>query len=353
MQSAEQLFSVLAKKARNSPEFRFRRIYRNLFQPTLYQNQSTHNLLKQDQIVAMCKLLETEKYRPNEMVRTSGGSSFQLMLEEVLSKILESIYPDPKQHRKRICNNFSQTIQTFRRSFQSSDWFYHLQLPISPIQRVVTQKIEDGRWWRLIREIVQSGRMMEKLTTLYYHEILLFLQSRYPNRVQTTFLFENHLFILMKEPFFQHEKEECRFLLGDEMRWKQEVSPNNRGFFFHFDWCWETKHTKLLLMIPSSSLAKVIQPFQQRGKPIHLSNRLHLTPMKIVDLYQKEEKEIRKSFELADNRRTVLQKFHYYHYQSLMLTLAKKETVSVKRIKQKYRNILSLYGERQLESHIH
>ncbi|WP_044641413.1 hypothetical protein [Risungbinella massiliensis] len=353
MQSAEQLFSVLAKKARNSPEFRFRRIYRNLFQSFIYHSQANDSKLGQDEIVAMCKLLETEKYRPKEILKTSEGRQFQQMLEVVLAKILESIYPESKQIPEMIYNNFSQSVQTFRRSFRPSDWFYHLQLPLSPIQRVITQKIEDGRWWRLIQEVFQSGRMTEKIGNLYYREILSFLQNKFSNRVQTAFIMGNHLFILINEPFIQSEKDECRFLWGEEMRWKQEVSPKSRGSFFEFDWCWETNRNRLFLLIPPSSLAKMIQPFQQRGRPIHLPNRLHFTPTEIWNLFQREERQIRQKFELADNSRTVLHKFHYYHYQSLLLTLAKKEKVSVKKIKQKYRYILSRYGERQLESHIH
>ena len=94
---------------------------------------------------------------------------------------------------------------------------------------------------------------------------------------------------------------------------------------------------RCFLLIPGDSLRRWRRPFTYRGHPAARNDRLYLTASRIVQIYRQELTAWFQTFREADNLRARLREFHFYHGQSLLKTLAKKDGLSLRQAAAKYR----------------
>jgi hypothetical protein len=98
------------------------------------------------------------------------------------------------------------------------------------------------------------------------------------------------------------------------------------------------RNGRVQLMIPQQTMDKQLAQFCKNGKPISVANRLYLPVPKLIQMYDQEYRQFYNYFIYAENLKGQLKKFRYYHYHSLLKTIARKEQISVRKVIQKYRD---------------
>jgi hypothetical protein len=83
--------------------------------------------------------------------------------------------------------------------------------------------------------------------------------------------------------------------------------------------------------------------FTKNKKSVHFGTRTNMTVNKIIMIYSNELLNLYDYYSLAINKR-IISKFRYYHYYSLLKTIAIKEKISVKTVMNKYREELKFYN---------
>lgn len=344
MQRAEKLFSVIAEKAKSSPHFRFRRLYRNLFQPSYYLDLDpslSGNILW---IEKMCELLATERYNPRKAMESSEGKQFQLLLEKMIRTLLRAMYPD-RTSQKRV-PSFEKAVQTFLQHAKKGKWLLHGKIPAFQFAPFWMEKVEDGRWWRLLKWCYQAKRLRGILHQIYQQELEL-QATRISQQYQLAYLhFKDQFFFFAKNDFpLQEWEERWHSIVQSYIDWEKKDLTSSKGMFFSYQWCYHPKLHKLQLLVPSQALVENIRTFHQGGKPKAVTSRLHLPVRKIIRLYRDEYWQFYKRYRFASNKKKAIHTFRYYHFQSLLKTLAQKEKVSVKVIRRRYRDLWKSYGE--------
>jgi len=91
------------------------------------------------------------------------------------------------------------------------------------------------------------------------------------------------------------------------------------------------------LLVPGEVISKKIQPFTRNGKPASFKARINLPVLDIINEYNSEIRGLYNYYSLATDVSGKINKFKYYHYVSLMKTIARKEKSSVNEVGEKYR----------------
>lgn len=100
-------------------------------------------------------------------------------------------------------------------------------------------------------------------------------------------------------------------------------------------------------MIPADVIRKKVKSLMLNGKSIHNSSRINLPIFKIISLYNREIIELYNYYCLASDVNIKIRKFKFYHYLSLIKTLARKEQISVKQVLSRY-GILSKEKDKRI-----
>ena len=90
------------------------------------------------------------------------------------------------------------------------------------------------------------------------------------------------------------------------------------------------------LLVPSEVINNHIRPFIENGKVASCKIRVNLPVLDIINEYNAEIRGLYNYYSLATDVSTKLGKFKYYHYWSLMKTIAQKEKTTFKKITAKY-----------------
>jgi group II intron reverse transcriptase/maturase len=86
---------------------------------------------------------------------------------------------------------------------------------------------------------------------------------------------------------------------------------------------------RIQLLIPAEIIQDKIKPFREKNKPIHMPYRIHLPILDIISIYNSEIRGLYNYYSLANNVAQKMQMFKYYHYFSLIKTIANKERSTV------------------------
>ena len=87
----------------------------------------------------------------------------------------------------------------------------------------------------------------------------------------------------------------------------------------------------LQLLVPADVINNKIRKYTKNGKPVHINDRINLDIKNLLTKYNAEIRGLYNYYRLATNVSKRLGKFKYYHYYSLVKTLARKHKVSVKK----------------------
>ena len=90
------------------------------------------------------------------------------------------------------------------------------------------------------------------------------------------------------------------------------------------------------LIVPSEAINRKIQPFTENGKAASFKPRVNLPILDTINEYNSEIRGMYNYYSLATDVAVKLGKFKYYHYWSLLKTIAHKEKSSTTKVKAKY-----------------
>jgi group II intron reverse transcriptase/maturase len=90
------------------------------------------------------------------------------------------------------------------------------------------------------------------------------------------------------------------------------------------------------LLVPADVIREKLKPFVENGKAIHAKVRINLPLLDLIQQYNAEISGLYNYYCLATDVSTKIGKFKYYHYSSLVKTIARKEKSSVTQVISKY-----------------
>ncbi|PTM56897.1 reverse transcriptase/maturase family protein [Desmospora activa] len=181
MQRAEIIISLLSQKAKNDECFVFRRLYRHLYNPDLYQNAFRHiyigsepkaSELSMEIVDAIIQKMKTETYHPQPVIRPCGQQppgclSFEdRLVQEGLRQLLQAIY-EPQflesSHGFRPERSHLTALSAIKASFGKADWLITGKIKNvshfdhDTLIQLLSRKIDDGRLLELIRRFLRAG----------------------------------------------------------------------------------------------------------------------------------------------------------------------------------------------------
>jgi group II intron reverse transcriptase/maturase len=86
------------------------------------------------------------------------------------------------------------------------------------------------------------------------------------------------------------------------------------------------------LLVPGDVIRESLKPFVKHGKAIHHNARLHVPLLDLLAQYNAEIRGLYDYYSLATDVSKKLGMFRYYHYSSLLKTVARKEQCSVAQV---------------------
>ncbi|KOA21352.1 group II intron-encoded protein LtrA [Clostridium homopropionicum DSM 5847] len=137
----------------------------------------------------------------------------------------------------------------------------------------------------------------------------------------------------MEKTLITHTVKERAKFLGYEINKainNDKLVKNTRGF--------KTRavNGKIQLLVPQEVVNNKIKPFRKNNKPHQRNDRVYLDVKEIISKYNDEIRGLYNYYCLATDVSTKLYKFKYYHYYSMVRTIAKKERISIKKVVAKY-----------------
>jgi group II intron reverse transcriptase/maturase len=90
------------------------------------------------------------------------------------------------------------------------------------------------------------------------------------------------------------------------------------------------------LLVPADVITEHLKPFVMNGKSVHHKARINDSILDIVQAYNSEIRGLYNYYCLATDVSKKLGKFKFYHYYSMVKTIARKEKSSVKKVIDKY-----------------
>lgn len=90
------------------------------------------------------------------------------------------------------------------------------------------------------------------------------------------------------------------------------------------------------LSVPTKVINSKIKLFTREGKPAHRKDRINLPILKIINRYNAEMRGLYNFYRMAHNVGSLLHKFKFYHYFSLLNTICIKENISIMKMLKKY-----------------
>lgn len=90
------------------------------------------------------------------------------------------------------------------------------------------------------------------------------------------------------------------------------------------------------LLVPADAINKRLEPFTKNGKSVHHNARINDPVLDIIATYNSEIRGLYNYYSLATDVSTKVGTYKFYHYYSLVKTIARKEKITVKKVIDKY-----------------
>lgn len=329
MQRADIILSILNQKA-NDKDFVFNRIYRHLFNPSFYTDE-----YRNTEISNLIEKLRTETF----YIKNASSMQIQL-LQLAIGKILKAIYLiNIKTYREAL-------VET-KNLCRYNKWIVKVKLKENIIDKnalinILKMKIDDGRFLNLIEKFIDSEHMQlqEIILDIYLSEIDKYMLEKFKN----SYIRQGKEAICTSVNKKGAEKIslEIRNYLFDKLNIKAiniEIIylDNKEKFrFLGYNVIRDNKEKKIQLSVPIEVVNNRLEMFMKNGKAVHCSPRINLSVTELIKTYNIEIENLYKYYSLAIDVNKKLGRFKFYHYSSLIKTIARKEKSSVKKVIEKY-----------------
>ncbi|SFI70290.1 reverse transcriptase/maturase family protein [Thermoflavimicrobium dichotomicum] len=372
MQRAEVILSLLGRKSKENPSFVFQRLYRNFFNPDFYlfAQKKLHIQVSADTIQSTLQKLRNEQYYPQFLSREQSRiSDIDRLVQEILYLLLRAIY-EPLFLRTTGGVNGDVAVIPFLHKIESlasgAHWVFrgkirHFFSQMSPslLLHQLSNKIQDGRLLELIRRFLQAGYIQppfgskdQKLAFLLAHIYLQPLdvwmdhfadayasqgKMKYIRHVDDLLIFvqgPKSMAVECQQKLMAFLDQQYRLELDPEQ--SQVISLREQLLLFMGYHITRAKNGRLLYLVPQPVLQEKLRPFMKNGRPTHYSARIHLPVPKIISLYHQEISSLYNYYCFAHDVNKKLGKFRYYHFRSLLKTIASKEKCSMQKVIDKY-----------------
>ncbi len=366
MQSAEVILSILGQKSRENPHYVFRRLYRYLFQPEfcLYVQQKASLQIESSDLDQLIQQLRSERYDPSEK---NEGQDVDQLVQEMLYLLLLTIYQPLLVQIRQPKRKIPELLTRIELAAKNCHWVFGAKIktlssrfPIAFLFQTMREKIEDGRLLELIRRFLlvfqkqgDQGEKKEatKLFLLLKDLCLLSLdrfieqlnQELLPNSQVNYVRWGEEFLIFVKgtKRIAKQMRDKIAFFLGQNgFRLEEEKltvrSLREKGILFMNYQLIQSSKGKLLFLIPHQIIQQRLSPFLKNGKSTHHRRRIHLPVQEMIKQYNDEISGLYHYYRFAHDVKKKLGKFRYYHFGSLLKTIARKEQCSVKQVLRKY-----------------
>jgi group II intron reverse transcriptase/maturase len=97
-----------------------------------------------------------------------------------------------------------------------------------------------------------------------------------------------------------------------------------------------TVNGTIQLLVPPQVIKEHLKPFVKNGKSVHNNARINDSILDIINTYNSEIRGLYNYYSMATDVSKKMGKFKFYHYYSMVKTIARKEKTSVKKVISKY-----------------
>lgn len=365
MQRAFVVLSQLSQKSLKNNGFIFHRVYRNFFNEDFYEmiiKKEKNSMISKDNLQKMIEDLKHER-----LDRLMNSPAEKVIIFHLASALLKSIY-EPLVMGKSRENFFYKTrakglqfkMDILKKDYKKYNWYLKMRLEFDyqelecrEILSLFSSKIHDNRFIRLLGEFIEwakknpyhqeSTELKRIIMVAQYRTVLSLLEMENQDYcihegecllpLQNT----KDLMIAKKDLAGSYLKKFNGVLIENKI---ELLNLSDTDLEFANFIIKKQNKGKIILLTPKHWIDQSIKPFLKKNKPVHYNKRIHLPVQKIYQEFKKDKKKLDEIFYKTENYGIRMKKFEYYHHLSLLKTIARKEKTSVKKVRQKYHDLL-------------
>ncbi|BAH08511.1 reverse transcriptase/maturase family protein [Clostridium kluyveri] len=350
-----------------------------------FNNEGVHKIIEK---------LKNESYCPESLEKSDKQNKkhsqikglYDNLIQQIIVEILQSIYNvnfSVNSHAFIPNKNCHTALYKIKTTCSGARWavkgniescFYNINYDF--VIKSLCEKISDGRFINLIRKFLAAGYTKEKkncdtwsgisqreslaniLINIYLDKFDKYINKEFGQVKYTRYLDNFIIFISGTKDLAEYMIEKIKVFLKDKLNIETTeeeifiIDLNKQRVKFLGYEITKLKHNFkdnktdkskekmdneiIQLLIPAEVIRKRIKPFILNGKPIHNNSRINLSVFKIISLYNREIIDLYNYYCLASDVNAKVRKFKFYHYLSLVKTLARKEQISVKQVINRY-----------------
>jgi group II intron reverse transcriptase/maturase len=386
-QNSEFVFDRLYRNLFN-PSF-FMLAYRNL--SAREGNMTVADSFNTAQVEKLIDALKRETYKPgparkatnprkDDVFRATDRASFSdALVQEVVRLLLQAIYEPwftDSSHGFRPNRSCHTALVQIKTTCKGADWViegdikdFFETISHNKLRTILSRRISDGRFLNLIDQFLNTGDGESQrahgnsqgsiigsiLMNIYLHDFDVLMGKLC---VQYTRYADDFVIIVTGDKALAERiGEEGRIFLQQELQLTLDLAKSRPTNLTDRNVCFlgyeiaKTRETSAIstnfpgarkrepiqLLVPGDVIHKKLEPFVANGKAVHHNARVNLPLLDLLTQYNAEIRGLYDYYCLATDVSTKLGKFRYYHYYSLLKTVARKEQCSIA-------SVLSTYG---------
>lgn len=172
-----------------------------------------------------------------------------------------------------------------------------------------------------IRDIVEeliNSKKVNVSTVCYYDEALLMIR---PGGDVKGFLQD-----------LNYRLKEFKYINIEEY----ELKDSNNIEFFNYNIRFRNKESFTKILVSSKVMNASIHNFKKQNRPSYIGKRINLKREDIISLYTLEIDYMYEYYKYAEDVNYKMRRFRYYHKNSMISTIALKENISIRAVKDRY-----------------
>ena len=340
MQRAETVLGIIEQHAQ-SLDYTFKRLYRNLYNPDFYFRTADqlHLAITADEIDAAVRELRNQ--------RLPQGNKLIKIIESMVCELLTAVYK-PFFEKKL---DLGSSLYRLKTEFKDVNWVISgslesgfRELDMKSFQAGFQDRIDDNRLIELIYRLVKD----RVRAPLYWTALEIDL-----NQVDQWFEGQDSCYVRFgaeiavgikdlsreaAEGFWEGLSTYISGKLGCSFSSQEFLltSWTNSAHFNFFGYEISLSDHNIRVKVPTQVINDRLKPFRSGTKAVHRGYLMNLDAAEIIRVYSKEIRSLYNRYCYADNIAYQLRKFHYYHRQSLVKTLAAKLKLSAAQVVKRY-----------------